>query len=86
MKSLTLLTATTLMISALFSVDSKADELSAELHAATAQQLTEQQPAMARQAYQGMLQTVIDVKARLQAEQDASTLLASQVTTVQAAE
>lgn len=86
MKPLTLLTATTLMISALFSVDSKADELSAELHAATAQQLTELQPAMARQAYQGMLQTVIDVKARLQAEQDASTLLASQVTTVQAAE
>ncbi|GAB2920500.1 hypothetical protein [Rheinheimera gaetbuli] len=86
MKSLTLLTATTLMLSALYSVDSKADEFSAELHAATAQQLTELQPEMVQQAYRSMLQTVIDVKARLQAQQDASTLLASQGTTVQVAE
>lgn len=86
MKTLTLLTVTTLMVTAVFCADTKADELTAELHAATAQQLSALQPVMAQQAHQAMLQTIIDVKARLQAEQDASTLLASQVTAAQVAE
>ena len=78
MKTLTVVTVTTLLVSAVFCGNANADELSSQLHAATAQQLEISQPAMAQQAYQAMLQTVIDVKARLQAEQDAAVLLAQQ--------
>ena len=78
MKTLTVVTVTTLLVSAVFCGKANANELSSQLHAATAQQLEISQPAMAKHAYQAMLQTVIDVKARLQAEQDAAVLLAQQ--------
>ena len=78
MKTLTVVTVTTLLVSAVFCGKANADELSEQLHVATAQQLERSQPSMAQQAYQAMLQTVIDLQARLQAQQDVEELLAQQ--------
>ncbi|MEH8016832.1 hypothetical protein MN202_06300 [Rheinheimera muenzenbergensis] len=86
MKTLTLLSATTLLASAVFCSAGHAGELSAELQAATAQHVAAEKAKVAQQAHLSMLHTVIDIKARLQAEQDASQLLASQTQVVQVAE
>lgn len=86
MNTLTALAATTLLSAGVFFSTAHGTELSAELHNASQQQLQNLQPAMAQQAYQAMLQTVIDVKAHLQAEQDASLLLAARQNSVAVSE
>lgn len=77
MKKLTTLSATTLLAAGVFFSVAHSAELSTELHNVSTKQLENLQPAMAYQAYQAMLQTVIDVKAHQQAKQDASSLLAA---------
>lgn len=77
MKTLTALSTATLFVTGVFCSGLHAAELSTELQNASKQQLENLQPAMAHQAYQAMLQTVIDVKAHQQAAQDALSLLAA---------
>ncbi len=79
MKTLIALTATVLLATAVSGTDARADELSVQLQAITVAQLHELKPATIQQARQAMQQTIIDVVAHLQAEQDVAQLLALQL-------
>lgn len=78
MKTLTVvLTLSTLFASsAAFAADT--DSLQQQIQADTAKQLMQLAPRIASDARLAMLQTIIDVQARLQAEQDVEQLVARQ--------
>lgn len=83
MKTLTVvLTLSTLFASAA-GFAANTDDLQQQIQADTAKQLMQLAPRIASDARQAMLQTIIDVQARLQAEQDVELLVARQQEVIQ---
>lgn len=83
MKTLTVVLTLSTLFASSAAFAAETDTLQQQIQADTAKPLVQLAPRIASDARQAMLQTIIDVQARLQAEQDVELLVASQQKTEQ---